>query len=127
MGMFSWECKGCGDELITDEYVRLNGCPGVYDGYGRNSGGFDFSTYTGNLKGVSVWHDGVVAWHDVCYRNASPEERDDETPSYPAPNQGFGKPQLCFMRPEETEMCAKRQSSCEYCDEGEYHTLCLDE
>lgn len=86
MGMFSWICKGCGDELCTPEIVRMNGCVGEYDGYGR-AGGFDWSQANGE----------PVCWHEYCYQNATPEEKADQTPSKPAPNQGFGKPKKKFM------------------------------
>jgi len=79
MGMFSWECKGCGIELHEGEQVRLNGCQGEYDGYGR-AGGFDL-----NAGGSEP-----AAWHEVCYQAAPDKEKLDEEPSNPASNQGFG-------------------------------------
>jgi hypothetical protein len=88
MGMFSWCCKGCGHELKMDELVRMNGCKGTYDGYGGNSGGFD--SYGGEVE--------PACWHEACYRKATQEERDDETPSRHAGNQGFGHPALAFLK-----------------------------
>ena len=88
MGMFSWRCKGCGHELKADELVRMNGCKGTYDGYGGNSGGFDSDC--GEVE--------PACWHEACYRKATQEERDDETPSKHAGNQGFGCPALAFRK-----------------------------
>jgi len=88
MGMFSWRCKGCGHELKADELVRMNGCKGTYDGYGGNSGGFDSDC--GEVE--------PACWHEACYRKATQEERDDETPSKHAPDQGFGHPALAFRK-----------------------------
>lgn len=79
MGMFSWKCKGCGHELKEGEYVRLNGCTGIYDGYG-GAGGFE---YSGSYKEPS-------GWHVRCYKNATIEQRLNDDPSQHAPNQGFG-------------------------------------
>jgi hypothetical protein len=90
MGMFSWECKGCDQELKEDEIVRLNGCRGIYDGYGR-AGGFDASNT--NFK--------VFGWHELCYQAASDAEKLDETPSKNARNQGFGYPRKDCM-PEDS-------------------------
>lgn len=78
MGMSSYCCKGCGHELKEGELVRLNGCVGDYDGYGR-AGGFD------HLEGGTP-----IAWHNRCYVGASVEDKLDETPSKHASNQGFG-------------------------------------
>lgn len=88
MGMFSWACKGCGHDLKTDELVRMNGCKGRYDGYGGNSGGFDSENCD----------DDPVCWHDRCHQRASTAERDDDTPSKGASNQGFGYPALEFLK-----------------------------
>ena len=63
MGMFSFECKGCDQELKMDEEVRLNGCKGIYDGYGR-AGNFD---YDGGGE--------PVAWHQKCYHEATDAEK----------------------------------------------------
>jgi len=90
MGMFSWCCKGCGNELSRGEYVRLNGCKGEYDGYGGNSGGFNYSS-------CSVDSNDPLAWHDLCYRSASSDDKLDETPSKHAKNQGFGPAKLKFI------------------------------
>ena len=85
MGMFSFECKGCDQELKMDEEVRLNGCKGIYDGYGR-AGSFDFD---GGAE--------PVAWHQKCYHEATDAEKLDETPSLHARNQGFGYPRADCM------------------------------
>jgi hypothetical protein len=85
MGMFSWVCKGCGEELVHDEVVRLDGNVGVYDGYGR-AGRYDH-------------HSGdPVAWHEACYKKASGAQRASKKRSDPARNQGFGPPKLEHMR-----------------------------
>lgn len=89
MGMYSWECKGCDQELKMDEEVRLDGSKGIYDGYGR-CGNFD---YDGGTE--------PVAWHQKCYAEATDAEKLDETPSKYARNQGFGYPQAQCM-PEST-------------------------
>jgi hypothetical protein len=78
MGMFSWCCKGCGEELNYHELVRLNGQKQVYDGHGGLV--FDYSK--------------VSAWHDRCYQQATNEEKLDETFSKSAPNQGAGAAKL---------------------------------
>lgn len=90
MGMFSWECKGCDAELKMDEEVRLDGSKGIYDGYGRCGGNFDFDGGTD-----------PVAWHQKCYHEATDAEKLDETPSKYARNQGFGYPRADCM-PEST-------------------------
>jgi len=92
MGMFSWKCKGCGADLKMDEIVRMNGCVGEYDGYGR-AGGFDASG--ANFK--------VVAWHELCFQKATDEQRNDESPSDDAEDQGFGTPNPDFMNPQRIE------------------------
>jgi len=84
MGMFSWECKGCNQELVTDELVRLDGCKGVYDGYGR-AGNHEWAEFD------------PAAWHQKCYAEATDAEKLDETPSKPAMNQGFGFPRADCM------------------------------
>ncbi len=89
MGMFSWECKGCNQELKMDEEVRLDGSKGVYDGYGR-CGNFD---YEGGGE--------PVAWHQKCYYEATDAEKLDETPSTYGRNQGCGYPRADCM-PEST-------------------------
>ena len=89
MGMFSWCCKGCGHELVTSEYVRMNGCKGTYDGYGGCSGGFDWS----NSGGESP-----VCWHEACYQKAPAEARLNESGSRHAGNQGFGNAALAFLK-----------------------------
>lgn len=88
MGMFSWACKGCGHDLKTDELVRMNGCKGRYDGYGGNSGGFDSENCDGD----------PVCWHERCYQRANTAQREDDTPSEGASNQGFGYPALEFLK-----------------------------
>jgi len=89
MGMFSWCCKGCGHELVTSEYVRMNGCKGTYDGYGGCSGGFDWSNSGGGSP---------VCWHEACYQKAPAEARLDESGSRHAGNQGFGNAALAFLK-----------------------------
>jgi hypothetical protein len=86
--MFSWACKGCGHDLKSGELVRMNGCKGTYDGYGGNSGGFDHENCAGE----------PVCWHERCYGRANTAERDDETPSKNASNQGFGWEALEFLK-----------------------------
>lgn len=88
MGMFSWCCKGCGHELKEGEYVRMNGCKGEYDGYGGNTGGFDFESSS----------EEPACWHEACYQKATPKQKLDETSSPSAPEQGFGYPALAFQR-----------------------------
>lgn len=80
MGMFSWVCKGCGEELISREIVRLDGCVGEYDGYG-SAGSFD---HCGD----------PVAWHQRCWLKASDAQKLDTAPSASARNQGFGMAHL---------------------------------
>lgn len=88
MGMFSWCCKGCGHELITNEYVRMNGCKGTYNGYGGCSGGFDYEDCYGE----------PCCWHEACYQKATSEQKLDESPSDHAPDQGFGHAALAFLK-----------------------------
>lgn len=88
MGMFSWACKGCGHDLKSGELVRMNGCKGTYDGYGGNSGGFDHDNCEGE----------PVCWHERCWGRANTAQRDDDTPSKNASNQGFGHPALEFLK-----------------------------
>lgn len=89
MGMFSWECKGCGGELCEPEIalVRMpNGITwGPYDGYGR-AGMFD----------AGDTNTEPAMWHKYCYDRATPENQNDITPSEYARNQGFGTPQRKF-------------------------------
>ena len=89
MGMFSFCCKGCDHELKRNEFVRMNGCKGEYDGYGRNNGGFDFD---------NCHDDQPICWHEVCYQKATNDQKLDETPSKYAPNQGFGYEALEFLK-----------------------------
>lgn len=84
MGMFSWKCKGCGEEIISDEAARLDGCAGIYDGYGR-CGSYDHSG------------DAPVAWHQFCYKNSRDGKTSNGNSSPSAPNQGFGPPHLEFL------------------------------
>jgi hypothetical protein len=86
MGMFSFVCKGCGRELKQNEIVRLNGCVGEFDGYGR-AGDFE---YSGS-------YDEPRAWHEKCFQEATPEQKLDMTPSKHARNQGFGYPLAIFI------------------------------
>lgn len=85
MGMFSWLCKGCGQELVAGELCRLDGSKGEYDGYGR-CGNYDYE-----------YGDPPAAWHQACYHQATPEQKLDETPSKHAPYQGFGPAHLVFL------------------------------
>lgn len=82
MGMFSWNCKGCGHELIQGEVVRLNGQTQEYDGYGG-------SAAANNNYDPS-------AWHNRCFKKASRTHQLDESKSKPARNQGFGPAKLEF-------------------------------
>jgi len=88
MGMFSYICKGCGQELIECELVRLNGYKGEYDGYGRAVSDF------GKFKSDG---EDVIAWHERCYKTAKLKQRNDESPSRRAPDQGFGPAHLEFL------------------------------
>jgi hypothetical protein len=103
MGMFSYLCKGCGQELIEGELVRLNGCKGEYDGYGR-AGGFE-----------SLGSSNVVAWHDRCHKTATQTQRDDETPSKGAKDQGFGPAHMEFMPGYEPDYSCKYTISIRGC------------
>ena len=84
MGMFTWCCKGCGDELIMDEKVRIAGISGTYDGYGRvnEEDGGEYDTQGEDRP----------CWHQRCYDQASDKEKLDDTPSKYGDNQGFGDP-----------------------------------
>lgn len=84
MGMFSYNCKGCGHELVTHEDVRLNGMRQLYDGYG------------GSASNAECYD--PVAWHQRCYEHATDKQKLDETPSKHARNQGFGPSKLEFRR-----------------------------
>lgn len=86
MGMFSWKCKGCRNELKQRELVRMNGCVGEYSGYG-SAGGFE---YSGS-------YDEPSCWHVLCYNKANVEEKLDDSSSEYAPNQGFGIEALEFL------------------------------
>jgi len=88
MGMFSWLCKGCGQGLINGELCRLDGCKGEYDGYGH-CGNFDYQVGSGR--------DRPTAWHQACYQKATPDQKLDETPSKPAPDQGCSPAHLAFL------------------------------
>lgn len=79
MGMFSWCCKGCGEEICRGEFARLNGRKQVYGGYGDGD------------------HDEYVAWHQRCYGAATKEQKLDDNPSKPAKNQGMGAARLRFL------------------------------
>lgn len=82
MGMFSWLCKGCKQEINEGEFARICGHAQVYDGYGGSAGKADI--------------DDPAAWHVRCYREASIAEKLDDTPSPSAPNQGMGDARLEF-------------------------------
>jgi hypothetical protein len=62
--------------------VRLDGTKQTYDGYGGSASRAD------NFE--------PVAWHQYCYKNATVEQKLDETPSKSAPNQGFGFDKLKY-------------------------------
>ena len=79
MGMFSWCCKGCGEEICQGEFARLNGRKQVYGGYGDGD------------------HDEYVAWHQRCYGAATKEQKLDDNPSKRAKNQGMGAARLRFL------------------------------
>lgn len=85
MGYFSFECKGCNQDLVEGELVRLNGCKGEYDGFGGCGTGDGCVDYD------------PAAWHQLCYSKASDAEKLDETPSRNARNQGFGWPRQDCM------------------------------
>lgn len=85
MGYFSFECKGCNQDLVEGEEVRLNGCKGEYDGYG------------GCGTGDGCVDHSPAAWHKLCYSKATDAEKLDETPSRNARNQGFGWPRQDCM------------------------------
>lgn len=36
-------------------------------------------------------YSGIVAWHSVCYNNATEDEKNDLTPSNCDPNQSWGR------------------------------------
>ena len=96
MGMFSYICKGCGQEIITGELCRFNGGDGrklnvgEYDGYGR-CGRYD----------AGEDHENPVAWHEYCYQKSP--NKGDKLPSQSAPNQGFGPNHLQYMEDYEPE------------------------
>lgn len=79
MGMFSWCCKGCGEEICRGEFARLNGRKQVYGGYGDGD------------------HDQYVAWHELCYGAATKDQKLDDNPSKRAKNQGMGAARLRFL------------------------------
>jgi hypothetical protein len=94
MGMFSWVCKGCGEEICEPEIavvVDEEGvvCRGEYDGYGQLDG-----------MEVDEGSNDPVMWHHKCYKEASEEAKADLTPSDHAPNQGMGRanPDFCSER-----------------------------
>ena len=81
------------------ERVRLDGCVGHYDGYGR-AGDFAYED-RGYLDGAN-WVNGnpvrePVAWHEACFQEASPSQKADTTGSENAPNQGFGAADPRFL------------------------------
>jgi hypothetical protein len=86
MGMFSWVCRACGEELIEGELVRLNGNVGTYDGYGR-AGDFEFDSSFSN----------PVAWHEFCFCRAPKAEQRSTKRSQSARHQGFGPCHLEFL------------------------------
>jgi hypothetical protein len=95
MGMFSWECKGCGDELCDPEIGlaksdEFNIVSGSYDGYGR-------------LGDSEIDPFESAVWHLKCYQEATPEQQADLTPSASAENQGFGRGNPKFCTPKDAE------------------------
>lgn len=86
MGMFSWECNGCSEELCATELVRINGYVGNYDGYGRCDG-YD------PMDGYGP----IVCWHERCFQLASDKDQKENKPSEHAKNQGFGPAKLKFV------------------------------
>jgi hypothetical protein len=90
MGMFSWKCKGCGEEICEPEIALVVTDRGTtwgnYDGYGR-VGMYDYGNEFGNDP---------VIWHKYCYEHAPVEDQLNTCPSDYAPNQGFGKPNPKF-------------------------------
>jgi hypothetical protein len=91
MGMFSWKCKGCGEEICSPEIALVKAPNGItwgeYNGYGE----------VGMYNVQESWPDEPAMWHRVCYDVATPSEQNDITPSDHAPNQGFGEPNPKFM------------------------------
>jgi hypothetical protein len=95
MGMFSWVCKGCGQELCEPEiglvkFNEYNIASGEYDGYGR-FGGFETNSMS------------PAVWHLKCYQEATPEQQEDLTPSDSAPDQGMGSADPRFCSPRDAE------------------------
>ena len=103
MGMFSWKCKVCGDELCCPELVRIDDHVGAYNGYGvvEMSEGKSWDVFDRSNPNTS-YSRSPSAWHVVCFENASEAEQQDQTPSENAPNQGFGEAQDRFMPPPDT-------------------------
>ena len=79
MGMFSWECKGCGHEMHGGELVRMNGHVCEYDGYGNGH------------------NDEPICWHEICFQRANEGYKRCKIPSKHGNNQGFGMRALEFM------------------------------
>jgi hypothetical protein len=112
MGNFSWKCKGCGEELIEGELVRMNGSVGTYSGYGQ-AGDYE---YHGCCQ--------PAAWHEFCYQRTPKAKRNDKA-SESAPNQGLGLRHLEFMPNYDPEAPVKFMASVEICEgpgvvHGEY-------
>lgn len=117
MGMFSWNCKGCGDELCCPEYVRIDDHVGTYNGYGVvvMDDGKRWDVFDRDNPNETFTRS-PNAWHQLCWRDAfhvaernrvvlgvhrvsARSFEDDTAPSERAENQGFGAPQHKFMPP----------------------------
>jgi hypothetical protein len=90
MGLFSWNCKGCGQSIKSpfepkpawhnDAVVILAGGTmliGSYDGYGR-------------IDGMEFKDDDPCMWHQRCWENAG--KPTDHNPSDGAEDQGYFYP-----------------------------------
>lgn len=110
MGMFSWKCKGCGEELIAGEQVIIEGHRGTYDGYGRCGDNyklplgipdedvkFDYHKFLDSKPNGWDKMPNPVAWHAKCHDKATEKQKKNKRPSRRAPNQGFGRPNPAFM------------------------------
>jgi len=106
MGMFSWKCKGCGDELCCPELVRIDDHVGAYNGYGvvEMSEGKSWDVFDRSNPN-ETYSRCPNAWHQLCWQVARDEAEyftDKQPPSESAPNQGFGDAQDRFMPPPDT-------------------------
>jgi hypothetical protein len=87
MGMFSWLCNECQNELIQGEHVRLAEYIPPYNEHAR----LKLMTYDGYGCGFT---EEVIAYHDRCWNRS--KERSMRSSSW-APNQGFGWEKLEFL------------------------------